>query len=76
VNAVPSLKPVSSLVYTCRPSDVTHVVVDGKLLMEDRRVLSMDEDDVLARGREVAQRMVEQSGSQQLLGATPALLVS
>jgi len=76
VNAVPSLKPVSSLVYTCRPSDVTHVVVDGKLLMEDRRVLTMDEDDVLARGREVAQRMVEQSGSQQLLGARPALLVS
>ena len=52
------------------------MVVDGKLLMEDRRVLTMDEDDVLARGREVAQRMVEQSGSQQLLGARPALLVS
>jgi 5-methylthioadenosine/S-adenosylhomocysteine deaminase len=76
VNSMPSLKPVSSLVYTCRPSDVTHVVVDGRLLMEDRRVLTMDETSVLARGREVARRMVKDSHTEHLLGRTAAVLVS
>jgi 5-methylthioadenosine/S-adenosylhomocysteine deaminase len=76
VNSTPSLKPVSSLVYTCRPSDVTHVVVDGRLLMEDRRVLSMDETSVLARGREVAHRMLKDSHTEHLLGRMAAVLVS
>jgi 5-methylthioadenosine/S-adenosylhomocysteine deaminase len=76
VNTMPSLKPVSSLVYTCRPSDVTHVMVDGRLLMEDRRILTMDETEVLARGRAVALRMVEQSGTGHLLGASQAMLIS
>ena len=62
VNAIPSLKPVSSLVYTCRPSDVTHVLVDGRIVLDDGEVQTMDEREILIRGRAVARRMAEQAG--------------
>jgi 5-methylthioadenosine/S-adenosylhomocysteine deaminase len=67
VNSVPSLKPVSSLVYTCRPSDVTYVVVDGRVVLDDGEVMTLDEREVLERGREVARRMIEESGTRHLL---------
>ena len=62
VNAIPSLKPVSSLVYTCRPSDVTHVVVDGRIVLDDGEVQTMDEREILIRGRAVARRMMKAAG--------------
>lgn len=75
-NAMPSLKPISSLVYTCRPSDVRDVVVDGRVLMEDRRVLTMDEAEVLRTGRATALRMVEQSDTRHLMESWHPVLVS
>jgi 5-methylthioadenosine/S-adenosylhomocysteine deaminase len=76
VNAVPALRPVSSLIYTCRPSDVTHVVVDGRLVLDDGEVVTMEEREVLQRGSAVARRMVEESGVRHLLGAPRPVLVS
>ena len=76
VNSVPSLKPVSSLVYTCRPSDVTYVVVDGRVVLDDREVVFMEEREVLERGRAVARRMVDESGTRHLLGTPRPVLVS
>jgi len=76
VNAIPSHKPVSSLVYTCRPSDVSHVVVDGRLVLDDGEVVTMEEREVLQRGRAVARRMVEESGTRHLLVAPRPVLIS
>lgn len=44
----PAFMPVHRLVHEATGGDVTTVIVDGRILMEDRRVLSVDEGRVLA----------------------------
>lgn len=44
----PTSNLVEQLVYSASASDVTHTVVDGVLLMDDRRVLTLDEDSARA----------------------------
>jgi 5-methylthioadenosine/S-adenosylhomocysteine deaminase len=58
-HSAPSLKAASTLVYCAKASDVQTVVVDGRLVMERGRVLTMDEDSVVDQGRDVARRIVE-----------------
>jgi cytosine/adenosine deaminase-related metal-dependent hydrolase len=43
--------PLSHLVYVTRGDDVRTTIVNGKVLMRDRHVLTMDEGAVLAEGR-------------------------
>ncbi|MFO7460495.1 MAG: amidohydrolase [Desulfatiglandales bacterium] len=48
----PMYNPYSHLVYAARGSDVSHVVIDGKPVMEDRRLLSLDLSEILEKARE------------------------
>jgi 5-methylthioadenosine/S-adenosylhomocysteine deaminase len=49
---------VSALVYSAQTSDVQNVVIDGKLVMRDRELLTLDEMSVLqAANRERAELM-------------------
>lgn len=45
----PIYNPYSHIVYAARGEDVSHVVINGNLVMEDRRILTMDLGDVLTR---------------------------
>nr|WP_181448053.1 amidohydrolase [Dissulfurirhabdus thermomarina] len=45
----PCYHPASQLVYAARSGDVRDVVVAGRLLMEDRHLVTIDETDILAR---------------------------
>ena len=47
----PLYEAVSHLVYAARGSDVRHSIIHGRLVMEDRRVLTMDVDEVMDRVR-------------------------
>ena len=47
----PMYDPVSHLVYTTRGDDVRTTVVHGKVLMRDRKVLTLDERAVLSDAR-------------------------
>ncbi len=47
----PMYDPVSHLVYTTRGDDVRTTIVNGRVLMRDRKVLSLDEAAVLAEAR-------------------------
>ncbi|MBI3048599.1 MAG: amidohydrolase [Acidobacteria bacterium] len=47
----PMYDPVSHLVYTTRGDDVRTTIVNGRVLMRDRRVLTLDEAAVLAEAR-------------------------
>ncbi|HIJ91059.1 MAG: amidohydrolase [Desulfobulbaceae bacterium] len=53
----PHLTPMynipSHLVYAATGSDVVHSVINGRVVMRDRRLLTMDEDAVLAKLREI-----------------------
>jgi len=45
----PAFDPVSHLVYVAGREHVTHVWVDGKLKLNDRRLVNLDTDDLNAR---------------------------
>jgi len=47
----PMYDPVSLLVYTTRGDDVRHTIVNGRVLMRDRKVLTLDSAAVLAEAR-------------------------
>jgi hypothetical protein len=42
--------------------DVRDVVVDGRLVMEDRKILAIDEESVLNRAQEMYRKTVERGG--------------
>jgi len=50
----PLYEPVSHLVYAARGSDVRHSIIHGRLVMEDRRLLTLDVNEVMNRVRELA----------------------
>jgi 5-methylthioadenosine/S-adenosylhomocysteine deaminase len=47
----------SHLVYTTKASDVRSVVVHGKLVVEDRKPLTLDDDAILAKAREYREKI-------------------
>ncbi len=48
----PMYNPASHLVYAARGSDVTTSIINGKVVMEDRKLLFLDLDEIMARARE------------------------
>jgi 5-methylthioadenosine/S-adenosylhomocysteine deaminase len=47
----PMYDAVSHLVYVIRGADVQNTIVNGRVIMRDRKVLTLDEKAVLAEGR-------------------------
>lgn len=56
-HVVPAADPFSAVVYACRASDVRDVVVDGRIVLRDRRLLTLDRGQILADARERAARV-------------------
>jgi 5-methylthioadenosine/S-adenosylhomocysteine deaminase len=50
----PLLDPVSTLVYSASAASVRTVLVDGRVLLDDRRVTTVDEREVLTRVERLA----------------------
>jgi 5-methylthioadenosine/S-adenosylhomocysteine deaminase len=48
----PLYNPYSHLVYAARGSDVTHAVINGVLVMENRRLLTLDVEAILTKAEE------------------------
>ncbi len=55
----PMYNPVSHLVYVTRGDDVRTTVVNGRILMRDRRMLTLNAPSVLADARRLAARVRE-----------------
>ncbi|WP_137896381.1 amidohydrolase family protein [Ramlibacter sp. 2FC] len=66
----PHLMPMNMPLYrvTCfaNAADVATTIVDGRVLMQDRRVLSVDEGAVLEAAQAASELMLERSGLQHL----------
>ncbi|MFA0439193.1 amidohydrolase [Vibrio sp. 10N.286.49.C2] len=45
-NMVPVYNPYSALVYSANSGNVKHTIVDGKIIMQDRNMLTVDEDAI------------------------------
>ena len=57
----PRSNVIFNLVYYATGADVDTVIIDGKVVMEDREVRTLDEDRVLTRLQEHAQRLWQQA---------------
>ncbi|WP_058118907.1 amidohydrolase [Photobacterium kishitanii] len=64
-NMIPVYNPYSALVYSAYATNVKHSVVDGKLLMEDRNILTVNEKavrDEALKFADVVRKTVIESG--------------
>jgi 5-methylthioadenosine/S-adenosylhomocysteine deaminase len=48
----PLYSPYSHLVYAARGNDVSHSIINGQLVMEDRKLLTLNLDEIMTRARE------------------------
>ncbi|MDX9865418.1 MAG: amidohydrolase, partial [Anaerolineaceae bacterium] len=64
----PHLLPVGrwlpKLIYSARGSDVIHTIVEGQVVMEDRKVLTMDEEKVMAEAMASRADLVQRAGQE------------
>jgi len=48
----PMYNPFSHLVYAARGQDVSHTIINGRLVMENRQLLTLDLEEIMARAME------------------------
>ena len=58
-NLTPGLDHISNIVYAAHPGNVSHVIVDGKPIIIDRRFVGFDEPALLDRAEELAVEMMK-----------------
>jgi 5-methylthioadenosine/S-adenosylhomocysteine deaminase len=56
-HAVPAYDVAGAIVYSMKASDVETVIVAGRVVMEGRRVLTLDPPAIIAKAREYAERV-------------------
>lgn len=54
---IPANNIISGLVYSSKGSEVDTVIVDGKVMMENRRLTTVDEDKVFEKCMEITERL-------------------
>jgi 5-methylthioadenosine/S-adenosylhomocysteine deaminase len=57
-------RPVPSILYSARGTDVINSIINGKLVMENRTVLTLDEKAVTARANAARAELFELGGAQ------------
>jgi 5-methylthioadenosine/S-adenosylhomocysteine deaminase len=61
-NAVPMYDVYSQLAYALKASGVETVIIGGRVVMKDRRLLTLHEDEILAKAREYGKRVTASLG--------------
>jgi len=56
---VPIYDVYSQIVYALKASDVETVVIGGRVVMRDRRVLTLKEEEILPKAREYGKKVRE-----------------
>jgi 5-methylthioadenosine/S-adenosylhomocysteine deaminase len=62
LNQTPSYNIYSDLVYATKASEVRTVIVEGRVIMRDRRLLTLNEETIKADARRFRQRIIESLG--------------
>jgi 5-methylthioadenosine/S-adenosylhomocysteine deaminase len=63
----PLTHPISHIVYAARGSDVTNTIVDGKILMSNRDLTTLDEEAVMREATAQTRDLLEKSGTSDRL---------
>jgi len=66
LNTSPINRAFSQLVYCANGSNADTVIIDGKILMENRQITVTDEQQVIKRAQEQADDLVKRSGVEYL----------
>jgi 5-methylthioadenosine/S-adenosylhomocysteine deaminase len=53
----PVYDPISTLVYSAKGSDVRDVIVNGKVLMKDRKIISLDTEEIMERVENISTKI-------------------
>jgi 5-methylthioadenosine/S-adenosylhomocysteine deaminase len=56
-NAVPMYDIYAQLAYALKGSDVETVVIGGRIVMRDKKLLTLDEPEILAKGRQYGKKV-------------------
>ena len=59
----PLTDPYDALIYAAQASDVIMTMVDGKILMENRELKTIDEEKVLSDAKQTAQKILSNSSA-------------
>jgi len=63
-NAVPMYDVYAQLAYALKASDVETVIIGGRVVMRDRKLLTIDEPEAIAKAREYKKRIAASLGMQ------------
>jgi len=58
---IPRYDLIANLVYSGQSSDVNTVIIDGKVIMQDRVIKTIDEQEILERAKQTAAKLVSPS---------------
>ncbi len=53
----PMYNPYSQLVYAATGHDVKHSIIDGRIVMEDKNLLTIDVEDIIGRSKEKSKKV-------------------
>lgn len=59
---IPRYNPIQNLIYSASGSSVEMVVIDGKIVMEDREIKTVDEGAILSKCKDLSQGILQRSG--------------
>src|SRR5437660_2931568 len=62
LHSSPKQDVISSLVYSAQPSDVRVTIIDGRVVMRNRELMTMNEDDVIVDANREASALAERAG--------------
>lgn len=61
LHSSPAPEPISALVYSAQASDVRATIIDGRLLMRDRQLLTLNESEVIDEANREASELTKRA---------------
>lgn len=69
IHSQPWFNPVSAVVYTATGRDVDVVVVNGRMLVKDGKLLTMDETEIVEEAQKRSKEVIERAGLMEKVKA-------
>jgi len=66
LNQTPYYNIYSDLVYATKANDVRTVIIEGRVVMRDRRLLTLNEETIKADARRYRERIIKSLGAKTL----------
>ncbi|MCK5128811.1 MAG: amidohydrolase [Clostridiales bacterium] len=58
---IPNTNPVSMVVYSAQGTDVDNVIIDGKFIVKDREILTMDEQAIMDKAKTIIKQVLSKT---------------